>query len=334
MNNIHELSILIPARNEMFLKTTIEDALKNFEADTEIIVVLDGEWIDPAIEQNDRVSVIYVNKSIGQRAATNLGCKLSRAKYVMKLDAHCAFDKGFDRKMIEMFEKAGKNTTMLPVMRNLWAFDWECLDCKWTIYQDKAPKKCDACGGTNLHMNMLWIGKHNPQSTSYCFDSEPKFSYFEHYKHRPQYEKDKKEKGLTETMSIQGSCFMLERKRYWDLNICDETLGSWGNQGIEVACKSWLSGGQVLVNHTTWYAHLFRTKHEFGFPWPVSGRAQAKTKENVKNLFWQKRWDKQIHPVSWLVERFLPIVLKDKEGHDKGWTDEALKKLKEIELHR
>jgi hypothetical protein len=39
-----DLSILIPARNEMFLKNTVEDALKNSEADTEIIVALDGAW--------------------------------------------------------------------------------------------------------------------------------------------------------------------------------------------------------------------------------------------------------------------------------------------------
>ena len=40
---------------------------------------------------------------------------------------------------------------------------------------------------------MVWIGKHNPQSTSYCFDPSPHFQYFEDWKHRPAYEKDKAE---------------------------------------------------------------------------------------------------------------------------------------------
>jgi len=53
---------------------------------------------------------------------------------------------------------------------------------------------------------------------------------------------------------------MLTREKYWELNICDESLGSWGSQGIEVACKTWLSGGKCLVNHSTWYAHMFRTQ--------------------------------------------------------------------------
>lgn len=95
-----DLSILIPARNEMFLKQTIDDILKNIEGDTEVIAVLDGAWADPPIPQNERVTVVYNNQSIGQRAATNQAAKLSKAKYVMKCDAHCAFDKGFDVKMM------------------------------------------------------------------------------------------------------------------------------------------------------------------------------------------------------------------------------------------
>jgi glycosyltransferase involved in cell wall biosynthesis len=96
-----ELTVLIPARNEMFLARTIEDLLQNTGEQTEIIALLDGEWAKPAIPQHPRVSVIYVPESIGQRAATNLACKLAKGKYVAKVDAHCAFDQGFDRKMLE-----------------------------------------------------------------------------------------------------------------------------------------------------------------------------------------------------------------------------------------
>lgn len=169
----------------------------------------------------------------------------------------------------------------------------------------------------------MWVGKHNPQSTSYSFDTEPHFQYFEDWKHRPQYRKDKAEKGYTETMSLQGSCFMLTREKYWELDICDEKLGNWGNQGIETACKTWLSGGRVLVNHNTWYAHMFRTQGgDFGFPWAVSGNDTHKTKMNVRNLFWNNKWEKQVRPLSWLVEKFWPV---------NGWKEEDLIKLKEGE---
>lgn len=316
-----DLSILIPSGNEMFLYYTIYDALKNIEADTEIIATLDGAWADPPVPQDPRVNIIYVNKAVGQRAATNLACKLSNAKYVMKVDAHCSFDKGFDRKMLEEFEATGDNVTMVPIMRNLWAFDWNCRDCNWKKYQGPTPANCGRCGGTNLRRKMMWVGKHNPQSTSYCFDSSPHFQYFEHYKHRDIYKQDRAEKGLTETMSLQGSCFMLSREKYWELNICDESLGNWGNQGIETACKTWLSGGTVLCNHKTWYAHMFRTQGgDFGFPWDAHGRDMERTKQNVKKLIWDGKWDKQVRPLSWLIERFMPIP---------GWSQADLDKLKE-----
>ena len=318
-----ELSILIPSRNEMFLSKTIQDILENIEADTEIIVVLDGEWSRPAVVQNDRVNIIYVSKAIGQRAATNLACKLSNANYVMKVDAHCSFDKGFDRKMLEAFKETGDNTTLVPIMRNLHAFDWKCHRCGWTLYQGPTPKECPTCKNkTKVRKKMRWIGKHNPQSTSFCFDAEPHFQYFEDWKHRPQYIKDKAEKGLTETMSLQGSCFMMTREKYWELNICDEEFGSWGNQGIEVAVKTWLSGGKVICNHKTWYAHLFRTQGgDFSFPYRQSGRQIQNTKKKVRDLFFDNKWKKAIHPLSWLVEKFMPIP---------GWTKKDLDKLKKI----
>ena len=92
----YDLSILIPSRNEMFLARTIEDLLQNIRGKTEIIAVLDGQWAKPGINDHKDVTVIYHSQSIGQRAATNEAARLSRAKYVMKVDAHCAFDEGFD----------------------------------------------------------------------------------------------------------------------------------------------------------------------------------------------------------------------------------------------
>src|SRR3989344_5342005 len=246
-----DLSILIPARSEMFLARTIQDIIENSEETTEIIAVLDGAWADPPISQHPRVNVIYLPESVGQRKATNLACKLAQGKYVAKVDAHCSFDQGFDRKMVEFFKEVGDDVTAVPVMRNLWAFDWKCYHCGWKKYQGPTPEKCGQCGKSDkIKRKMIWIGKGRPQSTSYAFDSEPHFQYFEDWKHRSQYIKDKAEKGYTETMSLQGSFFMAAREKYWEWELCDDKLGNWGNQGLEVACATWLSGGRVYVNHT------------------------------------------------------------------------------------
>lgn len=319
-----KLSILIPARNEMFLQRTIEDILEHREDETEVIAVLDGQWAEPSVKQDERVIVVKTGRVVGQRAATNIAAKLASGEYVMKVDAHCAFDQGFDRKMLEFNERIGEDVVSVPIMRNLWAFDWKCHHCGWKKYQGPTPTECGACGKSDkVRRKMVWIGKHNPQSWSYCFDAEPHFQYFEDWKHRPGVKEGRDRDGYTETMSLQGSCFMAKRSMYWDLKLSDEELGNWGNQGIELACKAWLSGHRVLVNHGTWYAHMFRTQGgDFGFPYHQGGREVDKTKRRVWELFRDGKFHKQTRPVSWLIEKFAPVP---------GWTEAKLQELKEAE---
>jgi len=152
--NSYDLSILIPARNEMFLAKTIENILENIEGKTEIIVVLDGAWAEPQIPQHERVTIVYQPESIGQRAATNQAARLSTAKYVMKCDAHCAFDKGFD---VKMMREMHDNWTMVPRMYNLHAFDWLCGNGH-RIYQGPTPKKCPECG-KKMERDVIWKPK-------------------------------------------------------------------------------------------------------------------------------------------------------------------------------
>ena len=290
-----QLSIIIPSRNEMWLNHTVEDILHNSEADTEIIVALDGQWpVDP-VPVHPKVKVLFFPESIGQRAATNRGVRISDAKYVMKLDAHCAFDKGFDRILLEDIKD---DWTIVPLMRNLHVFDWVCK-CGHRQYQGPTPDKCPKCGD-KMEKDIVWRAKPSPKSTAYRFDKTLHFQYWGEYK--------TKQKGdLVETMSLQGSCFMMRRDRYLDLNICDETWGSWGNQGTEVSVKSHLSGGKVIVDKRTWYAHLFRTQGlDFGFPYPQSGRAVEKARKCSRDLFLNDKWDKAIHPFSWLIKKFEP----------------------------
>src|SRR3990167_8131857 len=102
-----DLSVLIPARQEMWLKATVEDVLAHRQADTEVIVVLDGAWADPPLAQHPDVRIVYQPQPIGQRAATNLAARLSSARYVMKLDAHCAIADGFDAALVKAAETLG-----------------------------------------------------------------------------------------------------------------------------------------------------------------------------------------------------------------------------------
>lgn len=317
-----ELSLLIPARSEEFLSRTVEDLLENIEGDTEIIVGLDGAWAEPGIVDHERVRIVYYPESIGQRAMQNQLARLSRAKYVAKVDAHCAFDKGFDVKLMDAMEE---DMTIVPVMRNLHVFNWKCLNCGMETYQGPQPDQCrnEMCANIEQkhEKNVVWIPKTNPQSSAYRFNKNLQFKYF------PELRRRQAKTGLQETMSLQGSFFMCAREKYWSLGLCDESWGSWGQQGTEVALKTWLSGGRVMCHMDTWYAHLFRTQHGFSFPYPMSGRSQERARKISQDMFLNNKWDKAVRPLSWLLERFWTPLMEVRDPEQR-WTPGALERQK------
>ena len=301
---MRDLSVIIPARNEEFLNHTVDDVLAHIEADTEVIVVLDGAWPMKPIPDNDRLTIVHMASPVGQRAACNIGARVSQSKYVMKLDAHCAVGQGFDRIMIEDMQP---DWTMVPTMYNLHVFNWVCPNGHRRYQSPSGP--CEECGEPT-EKEIVWHAKTNPETTAMRFDSDMKFQYWRQYKKRQQGD-------LVDTMSLLGACWLLERDRYHDLNICDEGHGGigWGQQGTEVSCKTWLSGGRLVCTKKTWFAHMFRTQGgDFGFPYPISGRDVRDAREYSKDLWLGNNWDKAIYPLSWLIERFKPIP---------GWHDES-----------
>lgn len=297
----YDLSIIIPSRNEMFLANTIEDILKNSSKRTEVIAILDGYWPDPPIVDNDRVTLVHHTVPVGQRGGTNEGARVSQAKYIMKADAHCAFDKNFDTKLIAELE-GHEDWTMIPRMWNLHAFDWQCDKCGKRTYQGPKLEKCDACEGTEFHREIVWRPRSRTITDFARFDNTMHFQYWRDFGNRPQAQGD-----IADTMCHVGACWMMHRDRFWELEGMDEKHGSWGQMGVEVSCKSWLSGGRQVVNKKTWFAHMFRTRQDFSFPYKISGHDQERARIYSRDLWMNNKWHKQTKELKWLIEKFAPV---------------------------
>lgn len=296
---MRDLSILIPARNEEFLNRTIQNILENIEANTEIIVILDGAPPVQPLPHHERLIVVQNEESVGQRAATNQAARLSTAKYVMKLDAHCALGKGFDRILIEDMKP---NRTVVPRMYNLHAFDWKCSQCGNRTYQGGKPEKCERCSGKEFEKVIVWKEKRSPETDFMTFDKELRVQYWARFKRRPEAKGD-----IAPLMCCLGACFMMERERYWYLEGMDERHGSWGQMGVEVSCKSWLSGGEMVVNKKTWFAHMFRTQEGFRFPYPNPQEGINHAREFSRDLWENNKWEKAKFPLSYIIDKFAPV---------------------------
>lgn len=213
-----DISILIPARNEKYLQQTIDDIERHIEADTEILV---GDDTEP----------------IGQRAMTNKLAQKAQGRYLMKVDAHCSFGKGFDRIMLEDIDD---RTILAPLLLGLDAERWQPLQ--------------------------------KPVSSAYYFDRDFVFQYHKEAENTEPF---------NETMCLQGSAWMVSRENYWNWNVCDESYGSWGWQGVELGIQAWLNDGRCATTKRTYYAHLFRKD----FPYERDDKQIAWAHNEIKRRF-------------------------------------------------
>ena len=166
----------------------------------------------------------------------------------------------------EMLALADKNTLQAPILCKLDAEHWQIIPL--------------------------------PRCVCYCFNKDLIFDYWEEYE-----ERDKNV--LTETLSLQGSCFMCHRDKFFELDLCGEEFGSWGQQGVEIALKFWLTGGRVVTNRNAFYGHLFRKMDEF--PNKRDMKQVEQTKDYCKDLFINNKWDKATLKFEDIINKFKPI---------------------------
>lgn len=333
-----DLTVVIPALNEEFLQRTIDDVLRKAKGDTEVIAILDGYWPDEGIKQHPKLTVVHHEEPSGQRQSVNEGIKLSDSKYIMKLDAHCCLDKGFD---VKLMEDCDPDWTVLPRMYTLHAFDWKCSKCGNRTYQGPRPVKCENEGcdnTTDFERVMVWNRNLRKRTDYMWICPELRMRYFDghclkpygdphelkrkcHHKFRAWAKND-----ITDVMVGVGCCFFMHRDRYLELGGLDETHGSWGQMAVEVAMKSWLSSGRQVINKKTWFAHLFRTGGGFGFPYKISHNQQEAARQYSRDLWMGDKWEGQKRKFQWVIDKFGPLP---------GWhitaKEKAVTETKELE---
>ena len=103
-------------------------------------------------------------------------------------------------------------------------------------------------------------------------------------------------------MLFQGSCYVMSCKHWERLGgLNEDGYGPFAQEAVELSLKTWLGGGKVMVNKSTWYAHKHR---KFGRVLSPTSR-QVKDGNAYSKDFWlNNKWDKRVHDIEWLIAKF------------------------------
>lgn len=346
-----DVSVIIPGRNEEFFSRTVEQIVGAIRGDSEVIAVIDGEHAGPEIKAHPRVRVIRNETPKGQRQSINIGAWAARGKYILKTDAHSMLDEGFDVKLmaeceydwiviprmynLHAFDLVCKCGLRLNNHRQLD----RCPQCNGAggdmhtdiVWQPKSDKKtdwmyfrspwdadkplrvqyygnwdyvCTACGYRHDRR-----GDHETCRKCGHGEFRKERAFGAEYKAHKQWAR--KQGDLADVMTGQGACWFMRQDRFYELGMLDEGHGSWGQMGVEIACKAWLSGGRHVVNRKTWFAHFFRCGNGPHFPYSISGKSQDKARQYSVDLWTSGTWKNQVRPLEWIADKFAPVPTWD-----------------------
>jgi glycosyltransferase involved in cell wall biosynthesis len=235
------VSVIIPSRSAQYLRQTVNDLLTKAEGEVEVIVVYDGRWPEPdEIPANDpRLIQIHhgvIDDNPGMRASINSGVLASKGDYLLVIDEQCMVDQSYDVKLAADCED---NWVVIPRRKRLDAENWTLIDDGRPDidymqvdypYQRPYDKTCGLHGAE-------W---RRPERADILIDDTP---------------------------TMQGSCYFMKRT-WWDKVVGpldDVNYGTFTQEAQEVSFKTWFSGGRVVVNKKTWYAHLHKGRRGKGY---------------------------------------------------------------------
>lgn len=229
-------------------------------AKSEYEIIVVFDGFDGAIKN---AKTVYSKERLGLRKTVNKGVEVSNGDYILKSDEHCMFDDGFDTKLLSNIED---NWIVVPSRHELDVENWKVIDNSQIDYERLVINNPDKIGGAK------WMSQA----------------------------RKRRNVSIDETMVFQGSCYLMSRKHWnWLGGLQEEGYGPFAQEAIELALKTWLGGGKVMVNKTTWYAHKHRKFRRVISPYGVS-----KGNKYSQDYWLNNRWEGRVHDLNWLMRRF------------------------------
>ena len=237
-----KLSIVIPSYRDPFLFKTIQSILDNSELgdQLEVIAVWDG-YYPPAdlIIDDPRVKYLHLGQHRGMRGAINAGVAIAKGEFIGRMDEHCRVAKGMDK---ELTDTCKENEVMTPRRYFLNPIEWKIMEDKGYRDYEKLVIQ-DMGGGVRKFSGKEW-------------------------KERTEKRKNVQ---IDETEAMQGSFWIANREFFLKTvgELSTENFGQLIQDSVEVCMQYWKTGGRLMLNKNTWFAHKhrdFKRTHNNGSP--------------------------------------------------------------------
>lgn len=228
-----QVSVIIPAKNEKYLDNTIQEVLTKGDS-VEVVVILDNYEPPTRIDGVKYISMTEIGPNV--RRGVSRAVHESTCPFVMKLDAHCMLDKGFDTKLIATHES---NIVQVP---RRYRLDAE----KWHIIEDGRPA---VDYEYILFPNLLTSG--GLSSMGFIWGSSWE-----------EYAVERKDVLLDDTPHFQGSAWFMSKEWFLECGFLNDKYGGFAQEPEEILFTTVQRGGSVKVNKHTWYAHLHKNKED------------------------------------------------------------------------
>lgn len=287
-----KVSILIPSRNEKWLKNTLDNIYENATGDFEVIVGFNGKTDYPLQGDYPNLTLIYESQDIGLKPMINKLANLATGKYIYKSDAHCAFGEGFDEILQENMEENWVVTPRFKIIKDDWSI--QTRDGEEEFY-DYFYLSCPFTDPKGLRFK---AGGHWKERT---FERNP--NPFLTQTVSPTNEIPE----IDETPQIHGSGWFVKRDYFFNILGGFPETDPFGHaqEPIWLALKNWLIGGKLMVNKKTWYAHLHQDSKDRGYPEDRSHT--EKTYNDTASHFLLNKEPNLVHDFDWFVEKFYPM---------------------------
>jgi glycosyltransferase involved in cell wall biosynthesis len=271
-----KVSVLIPTRNELFLAKTVDDLFNKLKGDFEVVVYLDGYQPDPPLVERPNLVILHDPEAKGMRHGINSTAAAAKGEFLMKCDAHCMFAEGIDEILKQDCEE---DWVVIPRRVSLDAENWAIantgrgpVDYHFLSYPYDKPNEI------GMHGN-VWVERAK-QRRDILIDDE---------------------------MSSQGSCWFMTKKHFDRFGgVPHEGYGNFVQEFQQVGNRTWLSGGRVVINKKTWYAHLHKGK-KYGRGYWISKQRMIEGAHWSADWWMNNRWPDRKYDIEWLIDKFWPV---------------------------